>query len=295
MAKAVRYPTKSEPALASLLSADRVCQESLRLLLQAALYDPLTSRFLLTAGLREGMRVLDVGSGLGSVTLLVSEIVGPQGEVVGIECSQAMVEFATRRMRNAGKTNTQFVLGRAESLQLDGPFDAVVGRFVLRELDNRAATLEKLSRLLRPGGIVAFQEKILTVPVTAVPSLPAVEKARAWMDRARALARVELEMGAKLPQIFAAAGLPAPELRLEAPIGNGTDWVGYDYLVEMVRGMLPAIRLYGIANERELRLDTLADEMRSEGAALGSVVILTPCVGAWTTRRAENRRRRRRS
>jgi len=241
------------------------------------------------------MRVLDIGSGLGSVSLLVSEIVGLQGEVIGIECSPAMVEFAARRARAAGRTNIQFVQTRAESLELDGLFDALVGRFVLRELDNRPRTLENLTRLLRPGGIVAFQEKLLTVPITAVPSLPTVEKVRAWMDQARSLARVELAMGAKLSQIFAAAGLPVPELRFEAPIGDRTDWIGYDYLVEMVRGMLPAIQLYGIANEQEMRLNTMADEMRSEAAAAGSIVILTPCIGAWSTRPAENRTRRRRS
>src|SRR6185503_15820352 len=84
MAKAVRYSIEPEPALASLLPADRVRQESLRLLLQAAVYDPLTFRFLVDAGLREGMRVLDIGSGLGSVSLLTSEIVGPKGAVVSV-------------------------------------------------------------------------------------------------------------------------------------------------------------------------------------------------------------------
>jgi len=292
MVKAMPYSTEPEPALASLLPADRLRQESLRILLQAALYDPLTFRLLVDAGLRKGMRVLDIGGGLGSVSLLVSEIVGPQGEVVSVECSPAMVKLATRRLRTAGRTNIQFVLGNAESLGLDGPFDAVVGRFVLRELDNRARALGKLSRLLRPGGIVAFQEKLLTIPITTVPSLPTVEKARAWMDQARARANVELAIGAKLPQIFAADGLPSPELRLEAPIGSGTDWVGYDYLVEMVRGMLPAIQLYGIASEQEMRLDTLAEEMRSEAARSESVVILTPCIGAWTARPPKTRGRR---
>jgi SAM-dependent methyltransferase len=295
MAKAVRNSTEPETSLASLLPADRVRQESLRLLLQAALYDPLTFRFLVDAGLQEGMRVLDIGSGLGSVSLLVSEIVGPEGAVVGVESSAAMVELSEQRACAAGRTNIQFVQGKAESLGLEGPFDGVVGRFVLRELDDRARTLGKLSRLLGPGGIIAFQEKLLTVPVTTVPFLPTVERARAWMDQARAHAGVEVAIGAKLPQIFAAAGLPAPELRLEAPISSGTDWVGYDYLAEMVRGMLPVIQLYGIVSEQEMGLDTLADEMRSEAAASGGVVILTPCIGAWTVRGDEDRGGRRRS
>jgi len=273
----------------SILPADRVRQESLRLLLQAAVYDPLTRRFLAEAGLSSGMRVLDVGSGPGSVSLVVSDIVGPEGTVVGIESSAAMVELARRRVRNVGRTNIEFVQGNAESPDLSGPFDAVVGRFVIREIKDAAGSLGRLARLVAPGGIVAFQEKMLCMPVTSFPTLATVERARSWMDEARRRAGVETAMGAKLAQVFTAAGLPSPELRLEAPIGYGPDWVGYDYLAEMLRGMLPLMHLYGIATEEQISIDTLAGEMRDQTVKESGVVILTPCIGAWAAKRANGR------
>ena len=65
-----------------------------RLTTQARLIDPITHRFLEAAGLRKGMRVLDIGSGAGDVARLCGEIVGPDGEVVGTDLAQVAVERA---------------------------------------------------------------------------------------------------------------------------------------------------------------------------------------------------------
>ena len=56
-----------------------------RLAAQARLIDPITRRFLVSAGISEGMRVLDVGSGAGDVAILLAGLVGPTGEVVGTD------------------------------------------------------------------------------------------------------------------------------------------------------------------------------------------------------------------
>src|SRR5438874_8395670 len=86
------------PLPASILPGDATRQEALRLLLQAAVYDPLTRRFLSDAGLQRGMRVLEVGSGPGSMSLLVSELVGRKGMVVGVERSEEHTsELQSRR------------------------------------------------------------------------------------------------------------------------------------------------------------------------------------------------------
>jgi ubiquinone/menaquinone biosynthesis C-methylase UbiE len=58
-------------------------EESLRFAVQARLLAPITKRFFLEAGIAPGMRVLDVGSGMGDVAFLVSDLVGPGGEVIG--------------------------------------------------------------------------------------------------------------------------------------------------------------------------------------------------------------------
>ena len=64
--------------------ADRVAEDE-RLVAQGRLFDPLTRRVLLQAGLTRGMRVLDLGSGAGNVARLAAELVGPEGAVVGID------------------------------------------------------------------------------------------------------------------------------------------------------------------------------------------------------------------
>ena len=277
------------PWLPTMPPQDRVQHEAARLILQAELYDPITRRFLIEAGIRVGMRVLDVGSGTGAVSLLLSDLVGPSGSVVGVEYSAPMLDIAVERSRSAGKTNITFFQGNVEFADLTSGFNAIVGRFVVRELKDAAQSIRKLSRLLVPEGIVAFQEKVLAIPVTSFPHLSVVNKVCSWMDEARRRAAVETSTGIKLPQFYITAGLPSPNLRFDAPVGYGSAWVGYNYLVEMLRGMLPLVRLYGIASEEEIGINELVSKMQTEAAALSSVVTLTPCIGAWSSLTAGRR------
>jgi SAM-dependent methyltransferase len=247
------------------------------------------------------MKVLDLGSGLGSVAIQAAELVGPTGTVLGIELDPALVELSTRRARSAGKSNITFLRGDVDSpflLELLKPhygrFDAIIGRFLLRELKDAGESLRRVSRLLSKNGILAIQEKIPTRCALSVPPLLEVERARLWMDEARRRAGVEPAMGAQLVQLYSAAGLKAPKLRCDAPVGHGAKWAGFDYLAESLRAMLPLIRMYGIASEREIAVDTLADRMRADAIEQEGVVILTPCISAWAgrqVRRASSARR----
>jgi ubiquinone/menaquinone biosynthesis C-methylase UbiE len=277
----------SEPAPSeintALSDAVRVQGEAVRLILQAQTYDALTRRFFIEAGIRKGMRVIDVGSGPGDVSLLVSELVGSTGSVLGIERSVAMVAIATERARLADKNNVSFVCADAESMDLTDGFDALVGRFVLRELRDAAQSLRNLARFLVPHAVVAFQEKVLAIPIASFPRLDLVENVRTWMDEARRKAGVEISTGIRLPRIYEDAGLSLPHVRLDTPVGYGDSWPGYDYLAETLRGMMPLIHLYGIASEPEIDIESLASRMRDEAVAHRSMVTLTPCMGAWTT------------
>jgi tRNA A58 N-methylase Trm61 len=73
-----------------------------RLARQARLVDPITRRFFVAAGIADGMRVLDVGSGAGHTAMLLADIVGPGGEVVGADLSELAIEAARRRAAAAG-------------------------------------------------------------------------------------------------------------------------------------------------------------------------------------------------
>ena len=83
-------------------------RELKRLRLQARLVDPLTQQFFANAGLKPGMRVLDIGSGGGDTALLAEAIVGAEGEVVGVDQSPAAVAAAEKRIAAAGKRNISF-------------------------------------------------------------------------------------------------------------------------------------------------------------------------------------------
>src|SRR5262249_3929812 len=129
-------------------------QETQRLMAQARLLNLPLRRLLEDAGISPGMRVLDVGSGAGDVSLAGADLVGPNGAVVGVDVNPAILETARRRAQDAGLGNSVFVVGDIQQqLPLEGEFDALVGRLVLTHLADPAAVLRKLLRHLRSGGI----------------------------------------------------------------------------------------------------------------------------------------------
>src|SRR4249919_4084462 len=79
-----------------------------RLIRQAARIAPLTERFFREAGIGPGQRVLDLGSGVGDVAMLAARLVGPSGEVVGIERDGYSIARANARIADAGLPNISF-------------------------------------------------------------------------------------------------------------------------------------------------------------------------------------------
>ena len=78
---------------------------------QAEFYAEFTRTVLLKAGLTPGMRVLDVGCGVGDVSMEAARIVGPTGAVVGIDQSETALDTAARRVSHAGLTQASFIRG----------------------------------------------------------------------------------------------------------------------------------------------------------------------------------------
>jgi ubiquinone/menaquinone biosynthesis C-methylase UbiE len=98
-----------------------------RLDAQATMSAPAT-RLLLRAGGRisPGMRVLDLGTGLGHVAFELADLVGQQGTVVGIDQSTRLLEIAEHRRIKAGIDNVTFVEADVRTFHDDEPFDAIV-------------------------------------------------------------------------------------------------------------------------------------------------------------------------
>ena len=129
-----------------------------RLKAQAQEIDPVSRRFVTEAGIGPGMRVLDVGTGAGDTALLLADVVGPQGEVVGIDRSATGLEAGRAKVAERSLHNVSFVQGDADELTFDEPFDAVFGRYVLQFQQDPARLLAAVAAHVRPGGLVVFHE-----------------------------------------------------------------------------------------------------------------------------------------
>jgi ubiquinone/menaquinone biosynthesis C-methylase UbiE len=101
---------------------------------------------------RNGDRVLDVGCGFGDTAMKLARLVGPKGEVVGVDCCDAFLETAEKDAQASGLKNIRFLRGDAEiSLPFDA-FDFVFARFGTMFFANPVAGLRNMRRALRPGG-----------------------------------------------------------------------------------------------------------------------------------------------
>jgi SAM-dependent methyltransferase len=259
----------------------RSAAETQRLILQNQIYGPFTRQLLSAAGITAGMKVLDLGSGAGDVALLLADLVGPEGRIVGIDTNADVLDTARTRVQAAGWQNLEFRHGDIQNLDVGDDFDAVVGRWVLMYVPDPVELLRKLPAHLRPGGIIAFQESDLSTPPRTYPVMPLHDAVRRWTTPPPGVPGPELEMGPKLYATFLKAGLPAPHLRHDAPIGGGWSWPGYAYVANTVRSLLPFMTQVGAARPDEVDIDTLEDRLRSEVVRHDGIQILAAVVGAW--------------
>src|SRR6266852_9477997 len=114
--------TSHSPADYALGNTDA---EHERLIWQAARVAPITERLFREAGIGPGQRVLDIGSGVGDVAILAARLVGPSGEVVGVERDARSIARARVRVAEARLHNVTFTQSDVCQLSGDKPFDAV--------------------------------------------------------------------------------------------------------------------------------------------------------------------------
>jgi ubiquinone/menaquinone biosynthesis C-methylase UbiE len=259
--------------------------ESQRLIKQSSFLQPFTERLFRRAGIGPGMRVLDLGCGAGDVSFLAAEIVGPTGSVLGIDRDPGVLEIARERARQTGSTTVSFEERSVDEFRDSGPFDAVVGRFVLLYQPDPASALVRIRGLLRAGGILALAEPDMSQAVRSWPPVALWDQATEWIRETFRRGGVHHDIGARLYPLIRRAGFPAPEMRQDVRVGGGeTLRPLYEHCTDMIRSLLPRMEQFGVATAEEVQVETLAERLEHETNAAESQIAYLPVVGAWTAR-----------
>ena len=190
---------------------------------QARALAPATEHFLRDAGLVSGMRVLDIGCGMGDVTMLIAQRVGPAGRIVSIDLDQASIDTARGRASAAGFENTSFDCADIARSKMPSPSTQSLDALCWTWPDPRA-TIDRLCGLLRPGGILALQEPSWKLWLAYTAHLPLRMAVTTFMRDAFVAGGANTEMELPLYQAFMAANLTPPQLRVELPVGHGPDF-----------------------------------------------------------------------
>lgn len=255
-----------------------------RLSRQGEAIGPFTRQLFEEAGIKQGMRVLDVGCGSGDVAFLAANLVGHDGEVVGVDRERKAVDWARARAHSQGITNVKFVEGDPTEMEFDRQFDAIVGRLVLMYYAEPVDAIRKLTRHVRPGGLIVFQEVDLA-NARSFPVAPLYERSLTWIKQTLKDTGAQIYLGLELYSVFLAAGLPGPSMRMDALIGGGPQCPVYEIVAELIQSLLPAMEKMKIASAAEVGISTLVQRMRDEVVALKGVVLSAGFIGAWSRKR----------
>ncbi|MGD9906470.1 MAG: trans-aconitate 2-methyltransferase [Vicinamibacterales bacterium] len=253
-----------------------------RLEVQGRLYEAVTRRLLVRAGIDAGQQVIDLGCGGGDVSRLAAAAVGAAGSVVGVDRSREAV--AAARVRLADLPQVRVVVGELDTWAPEAPVDAVVGRFVLMHQRDPVALLARARRWVRPGGVVAFVESDtggLVPGVHSRPHSPTYQRiVEVWQATIRA-AGAHVGMGAGLADAFLAAGFVDPSIEIDTCASGDPASPIFRFAVESLRSMLPMAAAAGIAAPSPAEIDGLEAALRGEVTAAGGVLSAPPASAVW--------------
>ncbi len=191
----------------------RTSDEYQRLERQALLWQPLAIRMLKEAGIKEGMKCVDVGCGTGSVTRLMGSMVGMSGSVLGIDIDEKIGNESLNILRAKGDSQYYF---EVKDITKAGAFEAatydfIYTRFVLIHQTDPASILHNLFAALKPGGVLVVQDYDLLSVKSNGKTKEITEHIRYLMNEVFTRTGKDPEMGMHLSSYFQQAGIGKPD------------------------------------------------------------------------------------
>jgi ubiquinone/menaquinone biosynthesis C-methylase UbiE len=256
-------------------------RERRRLALQASIINPFTNRFLSDAGIASGMHVLDLGCGIGDVSLIAGRLVGGDGSVTGVDIDPESLAIAAERAKEDGLDHVRFVQADLDTFAPETDYDAVIARHILVHTPKPVELIGRARSFVRPGGVLAFQEFDLSFFGPKFDDVPV------WVACASAVAALferaglPSRAGSLLYTWFLEAGLPNPECRLEFLISGGEDTPYYEWLAETMRSLMPKMVALGVARPEDIDVNRLEEMLRREAIEANRPCMAPPMGGAF--------------
>src|SRR5262245_24192485 len=180
-------------------------RERRRLVLQASLLNPFTEQLFRRAGISLGMSVLDIGCGVGDVSLLVARLVGRYGSVTSVDFDAPALETLKTRALAEGVENVECVQANLQEWEPPRKFDAVVGRHILIHTKDPGTVLRACGAMLYPRGLAVFHEYDFSVVHRGWPGTPLRDRVMEVFDQFFAHA-TRSNMGSRTWTLFMEAG-----------------------------------------------------------------------------------------
>jgi SAM-dependent methyltransferase len=207
---------------------------------------------------RPGDKVMEVGCGPLGALLELSELVGLQGTVVGLDLNQASLQRARAILDRAGRDNVRLVHANieteaSEELRWLGPFDAVYCRLFLIHQREPAKTLRRMAALLRPGGYVVIHELLRDAPLPrSEPHVAELEQAAQWGREVNLRSGGSPDVARHFHTVCRHAGLREVSQRLFGAVESQDSRERVQIRRESLVALRPALLRYDIASEAEI-------------------------------------------
>lgn len=186
-----------------------------RLRLLARVMQPNTEALLRNTGLTTGMTCLDLGCGIGEVTLFLAAQVGPTGRVVGIDREEGFLELARQEAARL-QVYPEFRQASALDLEDESTYDVIYTRFLLSHLREPERVLARMVRAAKPGGVIVVEDTDFPGHFSH-PACPALNR---YVELYQAVVRHnggDAAIGPRLPGLLLDAGLDPVELNVALP------------------------------------------------------------------------------
>lgn len=260
-------------------------RERRRLLLQASILNPLTEQLFRRAGISSGMHVLDIGCGVGDVSLLVARLVGRHGRVTSVDMDPAALGTLEARASAEATKNIDCIQADLHGWKPGRRFDAVVGRHILIHSRDPLAVLRNCAASLHERGLAVFHEYDFSVVHRAWPPTPLQRRLMDVFDQF--FARVTCgNIGSRLWNLLMEAGFERPDCRAEYPLDGGPDSVFYEWITESLRSIHTGAIAQGVIAEGEFDLGRVEQQIREEVTAGNSCIPAPAMIGAFARLRA---------